>query len=563
MRSAAPFVALIAALLVAACGAAPVPLATHAHDGRPPVVSLPTHPLLSLAIRNGRDLGAVPANTPLRLIFGLSGRDAAGLDALLSSGRHLSAQQVATEFGPDAIAVAAVRSALAAAGITSQWTPGETTMDAQGPAGAVDALFGVRIDNRVGVDGVHFYAPASTPAIPSALQPTVNAFTGLDDYPTAGAAASGGRSPTTVTAQQMADFYDVTPLRNNGIDGTGMTVVFPEIDRFDQSMLDAFASKFNLPPFNVQLGSSSAGNPGKEQGEADLDLEIVHAIAPGAKEVVYYASADTVPQAEQQMYRDYPHGAIESSSLGECEAPGGQNRSDATLLADMQKPAAAAGWSIFVATGDRGAYDCAGQGDFNDVQADLDASIPYVTAIGGTVVFLSSSGGYGREAAWGEPIEQWGGSGGLSEYWAQPSWQRGPGVQNKYSNGSRETPDISANADAESGWDVFAQGGEAVVGGTSAATPFYAACAALIDQDLKKQGLPLIGFADPALYAFGQNPAGLPQFPYHDVTQGSNLFYPTASGYDLATGLGSADINALASDFEWYERGRVSRAPKH
>lgn len=490
----------------------------------------------------------------MHLTLGLAGRDAAGLDALLGSGQRVSAEQLVTQFGPDAAAVSTVRATLAAMGITSTWAPGQTTMSAQGPAGAVDALFGVRIDNRVGTDGVRFYAPAATPAIPAALLPVVNAVSGLDNYPTAVAAAGSGRSPTSVTAKQMADFYNVTPLRNNGIDGTGMTVVFPEIDRFDQRMLDAFASKFSLPPFNVQLGSSNAGRPGKEQGEADLDLEIVHAIAPGAKEVVYYASADTVPDAEQQMYRDFPHGAIESSSLGECEAPGGQNKSDATLLADLQKPAAATGWSIFVATGDRGAYDCADQGDFNDVQADLDASIPYVTAVGGTLAILSSSGGYGREAAWGEPIEQWGGSGGVSEYFPQPSWQQGPGVQNRYSNGSRETPDISANADAQSGWDVFAQGAEAVVGGTSAATPFWAACAALIDQDLKKQGLPLIGFADPALYTFGQNPAGLPQSPYHDVTQGTNLFYPTASGYDLATGLGSADINALASDFEWYER---------
>lgn len=545
--------ALVMALLVAACGPASALHTTTSRDGERTVLSLPAHPLLSVAIRRGRDLGPVPASTVLHLTLGLTGRDAAGLDALLSSGRRISSQQLATEFGPDASSVAAVRATLAAIGITSQWAPGDTTMSAQGPAGAVDTLFGVRVDNRVGSDGVRFYAPAVTPAIPSELQPTVNAVGGLDNYPSAAAAVSG-RSPTSVTAQQMAGFYNVTPLRNNGIDGTGMTVVFPEIDRFDQRMLDAFAGKFKLPPFNVQVAGSSAGRPSKEQGEADLDLEIVHAIAPGAKEVVYYASADTVPDAERQMYRDYPHGAIESSSLGECEAPGGQNRSDATLLADMQKPAAAAGWSIFVATGDRGAYDCADQGDFNDVQADLDASIPYVTAVGGTLALLSSSGGYGHEAAWGEPIEQWGGSGGVSEYWQQPSWQQGPGVQNRYANGARETPDISANADAQSGWDVFAQGSEAVVGGTSAATPFYAAVAALIDQDLKRQGLPLMGFANPALYTFAQNPAGLPQSPYHDVTQGTNLYYPTASGYDLATGLGSTDVDALAGDFVWYER---------
>ena len=554
MKRAAVLVVLTAALVVAACGpAAARPAATNARGAMPAVLSLPAHPLLSTAIRDGRDLGPMPPATVLHLTLGLTGRDPGGLDALLSSGQHISPQELATRFGPDPSAVNSVRAVLASAGITSQWTAGETTIDAQGPVSAVDSFFRVHIDSRVGTDGVHFYAPATTPPVALALQPAVNVVTGLDDYPTATAELSA-LPPTSVTVKQMSDFYDVTALHNNGIDGSGMTVVFPEIDRFDQSMLDDFASTFNLPPFNVQVASSNAGSPGKEQGEADLDLEIVHAIAPGAKEVVYYASADTVPDAEQQMYRDYPHGAIESSSLGECEQPGGQNRNDATLLGDMQKPAAASGWSIFVATGDRGAYDCAPDGDFNDVQADLDASIPYVTAVGGTLVLLSSSSGYGSEAAWGEPIEQWGGSGGLSEYWSMPSWQQGPGVQNKYSNGSRETPDISANADAESGWDVFAGGGEAVVGGTSAATPFYAACAALIDQDLKQKGLRLIGFANPALYTFGQSPAGLPQNPYHDVTVGSNLYYPATTGYDLATGLGSGDIAALASDFEWYER---------
>jgi kumamolisin len=515
-------------------------------------MTLPSHPLLSLAIRNGRDLGSVAASMPMKLTFGLLPRDPAGLAAALNSGHPLSQGQ-RDALGPDPSAVAATQSLLMHVGLTAQWTPGAGTLVATGPAEAVERLFGVAIDNRVGPDGVQFYSPPREPAIPAALQPVVNAVTGLDNYPSVSASADI-ISTNGVTPSQMLSFYNVTPLRNNGLDGSGMTVVFPEIDRFSQSMLNEFANKFNLPPFNVQVASVNAGVPSREQGEADLDLEIVHAIAPGAKEVVYYASADDVITAEQQMYRDFPNGAIESSSVGECEAPGGQNRNDANVLGDLQQPAAAAGWSIFVATGDRGAYDCAPAGDFNDLAVDLDASIPYVTAVGGTLVFLSTNGGFNREAAWGEPVEQWGGSGGVSQYWQMPSWQKGPGVQNQFSNGGRETPDVSGNADGLSGWQVFAVGGGQVIGGTSAAAPFWAACAALIDQDLKQKGLPLVGFANPALYTFAQNPSGLPQNPYHDVTVGTNLYYPVTQGYDLATGLGSADMAALASDFEWYKR---------
>ena len=135
-----------------------------------------------------------------------------------------------------------------------------------------------------------------------------------------------------------------------------------------------------------------------------------------------------------------------------------------------------------------------------------------------------------------------------------PSWQVAPGTKNNFSNGKRETPDISANADGESGWDIFAGGAEQPIGGTSAAAPFWAAISALIDQDLKAKGLNTIGFANPALYVFAQNPAGLPTPPYHDVTLGTNLYYPATPGWDFATGLGTPDVGALANDFEWYRR---------
>ena len=550
---------LIAMLLLAsACGQAPAaaPPARSQAVQSSRVITTPTHPFLAYAIAHGKDLGPIDPATVLHLTFGLRGRNQAQLDALLASGRHVSAAQYAVQFGPDPQAVATVQSTLRAASIAAQWVAGSQVLSVTGRADAVERLLGVRIDNRIGPDGVRFHAPALPPAVPSAMSGTVNAITGLDDYPRASAADI--RSPNGVSPGDMMDFYDVTPLTKAGLDGSGMTVVFPEIDMFDPAMLDAYAAKFHLPAFNVQVAPMNFGQPSAEQGEADLDLEIVHAIAPAAKEVVYYAAGDMVAQAEQQMYKDFPNGAIESSSVGACEAPGKQNQNDATVLGDLQQPAAAKGWSMFVATGDRGAYDCAPDGDFNDVAADLDASIPYVTAVGGTLVFLSANGGYFKEASWGEPIEQWGGSGGVSEYWPIPSWQKGPGVQNQFSNGMRQTPDVSGNADSQSGWDIFAQGQEQKVGGTSAAAPFWAACAALIDQDLKQKNLPLMGFADPALYTFAQSPAGLPAAPFHDVTTGTNLYYPATPNYDLATGLGSADMGALAVDFEWYETNHPS-----
>jgi kumamolisin len=535
-------------LLAVACAPVVPPARAQAGGSATRILGSPAHPLLSTAIARGRDLGPLPATTVLHITFGLTGRDVPGLSALLASGKTVAPADYAGRFGPDPQRIALLRRLLSTEGITSHWSPGDSTMAASGTVASLDRLLGVRIDRRIGPDGLSFYAPGAPVTVPSAWRQTVNAIIGLDNYPRARSAAI--RSPNGVSPSDMLDFYNVNPLRTAGLTGAGMTVVLIEIDQFDPAMLAMYASKFNLPAFDVSVQQGSWGKPAAEAGEADLDLEIVHGIAPGAKLVVYYASSTNYLQAEAQMFKDFPQGAIESSSVGQCERPQVQN--DGNALNDVTAAAAAQGWSMFVASGDRGAYDCTPNGDYTDLAADLDASMPAVTAVGGTYVFLSSNGGYFHETAWGEPIEQWGSNGGLSIFWKTPAWQAGPGVQNQYSNGMRQTPDISANADGQSGWDVFANGMEEKVGGTSAAAPFWAAIAALIDQDLKQKGLPLIGFANPALYYFAQSPAGLPAPPFHDITQGTNLYYPATSGWDYATGLGTPDVGALTNDFEWY-----------
>lgn len=556
-RDALAAAVIAATLAAAACTTSRAPQAAAGRGGAShaaPAVHVlggPQHPSLATAIRLGRDLGALPSTTVLHVTLGLAGRDQAGLAALLATGDSVSPAAYAARFGPAPADVARVRAVLLNAGLASAWAPGDATLPASGPVAALDHVFGVRVDRRISPDGLRFYAPAAPVLVPAALQPVVNSVIGLDDYPRTHIDAI--RSPNGVSPADMLDFYDVNPLRDAGLTGAGMTVAFIEIDKFDTSMLARYAQKYNLPAFNVQVHSLDWGSPSSEQGEADLDLEIVHGIAPGAKEVVYYADgtdSSKVVAAETQMFKDFPQGAIESKSVGGCETP--QSHDVGTTLNDVTTAAAAKGWSMFVASGDRGAYDCTPDGDATDLAADLDAGMPNVTAVGGTYVFLSTSGGYFREVAWGEPIEQWGSSGGLSIFWKKPSWQTGPGVSNQYSNGMRQTPDISANADGESGWDIFASGQEQEVGGTSAAAPFWAAVAALIDQDLRQKSLPLIGFANPALYDFSRSPAGLPAPPFHDVTLGTNLYYPATPGWDFATGIGTPDVGALATDFEWY-----------
>ena len=371
----------------------------------------------------------------------------------------------------------------------------------------------------------------------------------------------------------MASFYDMTPLRNAGIDGSGVTVMFPEWGVPDGSVLAAYATKFGLPTFNVTVNTDPGawGQPvtqggqgyGAIAGEAALDLEVVHGLAPGAREIVYAAGDPSkLPVMLQAMVTAHP-GAILSSSvfISACEQEQGARQ--ATMAEDaVFTQAASEGTSIFWASGDRGAYACLADGQqstLGTISIEPDASSPHVTAVGGTTVFLASNGAYYKEAAWGEPLEQWGGGGGVSTFFSRPSWQQAPGVGTISGRGD---PDVSADADIESGWDIFGppqnQGGspqEGPVGGTSAATPCWAAITALIDQDLAQRHLRTVGFADPALYLFARSPSGLPAAAFHEITEGTNLHFPATTGWNPATGLGSPDVAHLADDFEWYDQG--------
>jgi kumamolisin len=194
----------------------------------------------------------------------------------------------------------------------------------------------------------------------------------------------------------------------------------------------------------------------------------------------------------------------------------------------------------------------------NQLSLAPDATSPHVTSVGGTTIFLGANAAYYKETAWGEPMEQWGGGGGYSTYFARPAWQQGPGTVGT----QRGVPDVSADADPNSGWDIFApvQGmkgpQEQASGGTSASAPCWAAITALIDEFLNSQHLATVGFADPALYLFASSPKGLPAPAFHQVTQGTNLYFQATLGWNPATGLGTPDVAHLADDFAWYDRTR-------
>lgn len=544
-------------LLATACGASP------ATGPRP----LPAGDAFGALIANSRDLGPVATGRILQLVLDLSDPTrrqradrlrAAHTPGSPDFGRSLTPLEYDQALGPSPAVVAGVRSALAGAGLQSAWQPGNPFLTVEGPAAAIDQEFRTRTHDYVARSGRHFYASAQDPVIPAPLQPAVTGASHLTDY---GRARTQNVPPGGLAPGDLASAYDFKPLRDLGLDGGGETVVFMEIDGFDQADLDGFSARFNLPPLRpaVKAGPTNL----KPQGETTMDLEVVHAIVPQANLVLYNQKPTTNAQwlnATSAMVDANP-GAVISISLGGCEPAAGQVFSDAEK--SIYDKAAALGETVFVATGDSGAYTCLSE-DFGALPSDayLGASAPAVypgvTAVGGTRVSLRADGGWLSEEVWEEPAATAGGGGAISAFYARPDWQVGPGTDSQYNPQRRRSiPDVAADADPASGVAILVGGGWGQGGGTSQSAPIWAGLTVLVNQYLKRQQQKPVGFLNPALYALA---AGRPPFPpFHDVTIGGNLGFPATPGYDIASGLGTPDTWNLARDLEAYQKngGRV------
>jgi len=501
-------------------------------------------PTLATAIRHATRLGPAGDATTVYLSFGLKVRNQDSLAALLDSGQTLTPSAYEANFGPDQTLVRSAVAALAAQGFQTSWLPPSNLISADGSATAASALLSVDIENYRLANGTTFYASIGDPRLPPVLAAVTTGVSGLDNYRVSRgfAVRPGGLEPADALL-----YYNIKPLRDAGLDGAGQTIMLPEIDDLPNlNDLEKFATKFGLPPFGPILTvkrDPNWGTPEKPQGETALDLEIVHAVAPAAKLVVYLSAPDFGhgDRAFDQLVTDHL-GSVISESLGSCEPD--TPSSARNNYASIQDRAVALGMSHFVASGDNGAYTC---GLDQDPATSFPASLPTVTAVGGTTVFESLQGVYLKEYAWSSPLDESGGGGGASMFYAAPGYQ--DKERQAAAKGFRQVPDVAANADPSTGFHIVFGGKDGEAGGTSASTPLWAGTVALINEDLKRKGLREVGFANPAIYWMGENNSRLSPKPFHDVTSGNNLGYDAAAGWDFATGWGSMDAAAL--DAAW------------
>jgi len=298
----------------------------------------------------------------------------------------------------------------------------------------------------------------------------------------------------------------------------------------------------------IHVPVNGGTRPGDGSSEVALDIEVIRSVAPKARIINFEAPNDGTNFADviDAIVAD-GRAKIVSISWGQCDVP--QSVSATARRADERsfQAAVAAGITIFSASGDFGAYDCrANHPDDLDLTTDWPSGSQYVVGVGGTRLGLRTSGGYFAEEGWEDTLEGSGAGGGIAVRGPRPAWQVAPGVDLPGSTGFRLVPDVAAAADPDSGFysvwrdmdDSLVQGS---IGGTSAATPFWAGSMLLVRQAAAKAGKQPPGFLAPMFYRVA---AADPQ-AFHDVTRGGNLGYEAGPGWDAATGLGSPDMARL------------------
>ncbi len=326
------------------------------------------------------------------------------------------------------------------------------------------------------------------------------------------------------TPKQLEDIYGLNAAYAKGLDGTGQTIVLLEAYGYPTALSDAnaFNRLAGLPLLN---GSNFAivypeGVPNPQVGivsgwydEIALDIQWTHSIAPGAKILVVATNGqdDQDFEASMQYIVDRHLGYVVSDSWEEDQdffaGPDEQKAFEDVLIA-----AAAKGISFQFSTGDGG-----DDGLGTPVGAAGVPSVsPHATAVGGTSIINGKTTfvplGWGDDfdeiVSEGSPFDPptqavnefffAGGGGGESVYWPKPAWQSAlPGS-------GRQTPDISALSDPQTGVPIVftdpSTGRQVVlpgVGGTSLGCPIFTAFWAISDQ---KAGHPL-GQAAPTIAA--------------------------------------------------------------
>ncbi len=341
-----------------------------------------------------------------------------------------------------------------------------------------------------------------------------------------------------------------------GLDGRGQCIALIELNDTDAngkptgtgyalSDLNTYFKSVGLAtPSVVAIGVDGGANvPGPDpgtDGEVALDIEVAGALAPGAQIAVYFApntDAGFIDAINAALHDTVRKPSVISISWGGPEDGSPQQYLDG--MAQAFADAAILGVTICAASGDNGSADEDHANWDKKAHVDFPSSAPYALACGGTKL-LGSGTKITSEVVWNEGTRGGATGGGVSNYFARPSYQSKAKVPTSPAKKvGRGVPDVAGDADPYTGYQVFVGGKAAVYGGTSAVAPLWAGLIAVMNQRLTSKKGNTAGFLNPLLY-------GAASGSLNDITSGNNDIYGSlkglykaASGWDPCTGMGT------------------------
>jgi kumamolisin len=319
-----------------------------------------------------------------------------------------------------------------------------------------------------------------------------------------------------------------------GLRGGGVIGILELGGSWSQHDLDQFSHLNRLPNIQVSdisVDGSHNGTPGANpdaDGEVALDIQVAAA--------AYHYATGTVPTIKifwgDNRFDSFAaaiHQAVDegcdvlSISWGADEDAWRGFPDLAFAVEAAAREATAKGMIVLAAAGDNSSDDTGPAAG-----VDLPSACPHVIGCGGTTKTPFS------EVVWGDGTPTGSGTGGgYSQLFGPQAWQLRAPARRADSRTGRMVPDIAANADPITGYQIVVDGAQVQVGGTSAVAPLYAGLFAALGRKL--------GFITPTLW---KNPQA-----FVDITHGSNGAYQAALGPDPCTGLGVPIGSAIARLF--------------
>ncbi len=477
--------------------------------------------------------------------------------------KYLSVKEFTAEFGPTAQHYLDVINFLAANGIrVMAVTHNRLLIEGEGTNNQLLKLFGTTVSVYQAPNGKMFFKSTGRAKIPSQfngvvdnimVQDSVNSFhsqVAINKH----VAPSG--TPNGYDPQQIDTVYDYPSPNNNNfpaekISGRGVTIAIATAQSYSASDVNGFWSQFGIARTGTVTNIHVNGVSKSLNLETTLDLEQVGADDPGANILMYEAKKPSSLDFAMMFNKIVTDNKAEVISYSWGAAEANTSRSDRATENEIFQEAAAQGIAVFVASGDNGAYDKGdGWSQGNGPSVDFPSSDPYVTAVGGTTLVLN-----GIDSTRDAEIAWYGSGGGVSSIFSKPVWQVGPGVPN---NRYRDSVDVSMDADPNTGMPVLYQNQWIEAGGTSFATPNWAAGWGLAIEESHHR----IAMPDIYIYKIANSKAYSSIF--YDVTYGNNgndgigPGYNAGPGYDYPTGWGTPDMSNLVNWLANYKKDYIT-----